>query len=96
MQFILSHSYLSECPLLILKVHADFVWVFPDRSLEDLRHCEVPLLIDIDQDEELEVAPGAPRVPASSVVEQVERVVPPSEEVGAQEQPQHHVTGQQL
>ena len=96
MQFILSHSYLAECPLFILKVHADFVWVFPDRPLEDLRHCEVPLLIDVDQYEKLEVAPGAPGIPASRVVEQVERVVPTGEEIGAQEQPQHHVAGQQL
>ena len=87
---------LSESPFLIFKVHADFIWVFSDRSLEHLRHCEVHHLVDVYEDQELEVPPGSPRIPARRVVEQVERVVSTGEEVGEGEEAQQHVGGDQV
>ena len=57
-----------------------------DGSLEDLWHGEVPLLVDIHQDQQLEVAPGPACVPAGGVVEQVEGVVAARDEVGEQQQ----------
>ena len=92
----LSLACLSECPFLIFKVQADFVWVFSDGSLEDLGDCEVLLLIEVDQHQELQVPPGPPGVPARGVVEQVERVVATGEEVGEDEEAEEHVVGEEV
>ena len=91
-----SHPCLSEGPFLIFKIHADFVRMFPDSSLEDLGHRQVSLLIEIDQDQELEIPPGSPGIPPRGVVEQVERVVATGEEVGDEEEAQEHVGGDQV
>lgn len=52
-----------------------------DSALEHLGDGEVPLLVDVDQDEELEIPPGAPGIPARGVIQEVESVVAPGDEI---------------
>ena len=81
MHFSLYYQYLLEGPALILEIHAHFIWMLLHGSLKHLGDCQVPLLVDIDQHQELQIPPGPPGVPARGVIEKIESVVSPSDQI---------------
>ena len=89
-------SYLFEGPTFIFKVHTNFVWMPLDISLKDLGDSQVPLLIDVDQDEKLKISPCSPGISACSVIEKVQCVVATSDQVGQEQGCCCHICSTQL
>ena len=73
--------YLLEGPALVLEIHADFVRMLLHGALEHLGDGQIPLLVDVDQHEELEIPPGPPGITTRGVIEKVESVVAPGYQI---------------
>ena len=73
--------YLLKGPALFLEIQADFVRVLLHGALEHLGDGQIPLLVDVDQHEELEIPPGPSGIPTRGVIEKVESVVTPGYQI---------------
>ena len=65
-------------------------------ALEHLGDCQVPLLVDIDQHQKLQIPPGPPGIPARSVIEKVESVVTPGYQIWQEQQTCCHIGAEKL
>ena len=91
-----SKSHLFESPTLLFEVQTNLIRVSFNRPLKHLRHGHIQLLVHIHHQQQPQVPECPPGIPACCVVEEVEGVVAPGDEVGEQGQTCKMCRGEEL